>query len=79
MSGARRDGKNTSAINLICPTGSLSIFLSSPLSKNIPLSPSGKSSLQARPVPPHRGAFRDRHGRRARDAVDAGGAFDEWR
>jgi hypothetical protein len=26
-----------------------------------------------------RGTFRDRHGRRARDAVDAGGAFDEWR
>jgi hypothetical protein len=28
-------------------------------------------------VPPHRGAFRDRHERRARDAVDAGCATDE--
>jgi hypothetical protein len=28
---------------------------------------------------PHRGAFRDRHGRRARDAVDAGGVADERR
>jgi hypothetical protein len=26
---------------------------------------------------PHKGAFRDRHGRRAGDAVDAGGAKDE--
>ena len=28
---------------------------------------------------PHKGAFRDRHERRAGDAVDAGSAFDERR
>jgi hypothetical protein len=45
--------------------------LSSPVCKNIPLSPSGKSSLQVRPVPSHS------EGRLAivtdagRDAVDA--------
>jgi hypothetical protein len=57
------------------PDGQISSFagliLSSPLAKNIPLSPSGKSSLQARPVPSHS------EGRLAivtdagRDAVDA--------
>jgi hypothetical protein len=40
---------------LICLTGKSVRFaelpLSSPLAKNISLSPSGKSSLQARPVP----------------------------
>jgi len=36
--------------------------------------------IACRPAP-HRGAFRDRHGRRARYAVDAGGVADErrWR
>ena len=38
---------------LICPTGCFANCLSSPFAKNISLSPSGKSSLQARPVPPH--------------------------
>jgi hypothetical protein len=32
--------------------------------------------IPGRPTP-HRGAFRDRHGRRVRDAVDASGASDE--
>jgi hypothetical protein len=32
--------------------------------------------IHRRPVP-HRGAFRDRHGRRERDAMDADGAADE--
>ena len=54
---------------LVCPTGKsvkLAIavnWLSSPFAKNIPLSPSGKSSLQARPSHPARGAYRDRHER----------------
>jgi len=34
------------------PTGKISKNLSSPVSKNIPLNTSGKSPLQARPVPP---------------------------
>jgi len=43
---------------VICPTGSFAKSLSSPLCKNISLSPSGKSSLQARPVPPRlRGTY----------------------
>jgi len=36
-----------------------------PPAKDFPLCPTGKSSLQARPVSPHRGAARDRHGREA--------------
>jgi hypothetical protein len=32
-----------------------------PSRENNPLNPSGKSPLQARPIPPERGAFRDRH------------------
>jgi hypothetical protein len=50
---ARNDEKS----RLICPTGkSLRLplrWLSSPSAKNISLSPSGKSSLQTRPVPSH--------------------------
>jgi hypothetical protein len=41
--------------------------------KNILLFRNRKSIIPAQ----HKGAFRDRHGRRARDAVDAGGAKDE--
>ena len=37
---------------VICPSG---IFVSSPLCKNISLHPSGKSSLQIRAIPPHKG------------------------
>jgi hypothetical protein len=53
------------------PVGQISKSVSSPDSKNIPLSPSGKSSLEARPIPSHS------EGRLAivtdarRDAVDA--------
>jgi hypothetical protein len=39
--------------NLICPTGWPVIWLSSPVSQNISLHPSGKSSLQIRAIPPH--------------------------
>ena len=56
---------------LICPTGSLRGFVSSPVSKNISLRRWVETAIhQANPVP-IRGAFRDRHGRWARDAVDA--------
>jgi hypothetical protein len=41
----------------------------------VDLDPKSKAKC-AHPVP-IRGAFRDRHGRRARDAMDAGGAKDE--
>ena len=48
---------------LICPTGSAAVALSSPICKNISLSDCPKSILQPRPSHPHRGAYRDRHGR----------------
>jgi hypothetical protein len=53
-------------------TRSADLGVSSPPQENISLCPSGKSSLQARAIPPLlRGAFRDRHERWVRDAVDA--------
>ena len=66
----------------VCPTGkSVKLpvevnCLSSPFAKNIPLSPSGKSSLQTRPSRPTEGrlAIVTDAGR---DAVDADGASDE--
>jgi hypothetical protein len=55
--------------NLIFPVQShLQKYFSSPLTQI--------TCIPRRPVP-HRGAFRDRHGRWERDAVDAGGAADE--
>jgi hypothetical protein len=51
--------------------------LSSPARKNISVRARPKSLLDSRHPGPHQGAFRDRHERRARDAVDVGGAFDE--
>jgi hypothetical protein len=45
---------------VICPSG---IFVSSPLCKNISLSPSGKSSLQIRAIPPHKRGVGHRHER----------------
>jgi hypothetical protein len=62
--------------SVICPTGCPAIFVSSPFVKNIPLSPSGKSSLPICPVPPHRGALAIVTDA-GRDAVDASGASDE--
>jgi hypothetical protein len=67
---------------LICPSGRISalpIFLSSPFRKNI-LIFRNRKSVYIPAIPPRtKGAFRDRHGRGRRDAVDAGGAFDERR
>src|SRR5579863_767394 len=63
---------------LICPSGNLAKSLSSPIAKNNSLRGSVEAALL---IPPSRarsrGAYRDRHGRWARDAVDAFGAQDE--
>src|SRR5712664_3835072 len=56
---------------LICPSGSLLIRVSSPLCKNILLRHLVETDLLIPPARPTRGAYRDRHGRWARDAVDA--------
>src|SRR5258707_4454717 len=56
---------------VICPTGSLLTPLSSPLCKNILLRHLVATDLLIPPSRPTRAAYRDRHGRRARDAMDA--------
>jgi hypothetical protein len=56
------------------PDGQISKLLSSPICKNIPLSPSGKSNLQlplSRPTEGRLAIVTDA----GRDAVDAGGAL----
>jgi hypothetical protein len=65
------------ARSAIGPTGKSVVRLSSPFAKNIPLSPSGKSTLELPPSRPTRGAYRDRHGRWVRDAMDADVHADE--
>jgi hypothetical protein len=52
---ANHDGKQ--------PVGQISKNLSSPADKNISLNPSGKSPLQARPIPPEKGRIASRHER----------------
>ena len=60
------------ACKLICTAGGPVNLLSSHLAKNIPLRDLLKSALSNPTVPcPPRGAYRDRHGRWARDAMDA--------
>jgi hypothetical protein len=59
---------------VICPTGKNFVAcenLSTPSRENIPLRVYPKSNLQFPPSRPTRGALRDRHGRWARDAMDA--------
>jgi hypothetical protein len=59
---------------VICPTGKKTFTrenLSSRRNKNIPLRDYPKSHLHFLRPGPRRGAFRDRHGRRAGDAMDA--------
>src|SRR5258706_1376026 len=63
---------------VICPTGSLVERVSSPISKNIFVPAHPKSLLELRPSRPARGAYRDRHGRWARDAVDAAAFCARW-
>jgi hypothetical protein len=48
---------------LICPTGWPVIWLSSPVLQNFSLRRLVETALLIRPVPPHRGAYHDRHGR----------------
>src|ERR1700730_1390695 len=67
----RRHGAKSDSGGVFCLTGKSVIWLSSPARKNIPLLRRPKSILKLRHPVPHRGAFRDRHGRWARDAVDA--------
>ena len=59
------------------PVGSSRFHQSSPVCKKIFVPTWPKSDLKLRPSRTLRGAFRDRHGREVRDAVDAGGAADE--
>src|SRR5882724_1617117 len=59
---------------LIRPTGKKTVAcenLSTPARENISLRVCPKSNLQFPPSRLIRGAFRDRHGRRVRDAMDA--------
>ena len=56
---------------MICPTGTRRKILSSRLRKNIPLRDLLKSALLNPMSRPTRGAYRDRHGRWVRDAMDA--------
>jgi hypothetical protein len=59
---------------VICPTGKKTFVhenLSSPARKNIPLRDYPKSHLHFLRPGPRRGTYRDRHGRRAGDAMDA--------
>jgi hypothetical protein len=60
------------------PTGKSAANLSSPFAKNIPLAPSGKSSLQATPSHPNEGRIAIVTNARW-DAMDADSAVDETR
>jgi hypothetical protein len=62
---------------LICPTGTSAISLSSPCCKNILLRRLVETPLDSRRPALTRGAYRDRHGRWVRDAVDAAVSQDE--
>jgi hypothetical protein len=66
------------AAQLICPSGSFAAPLSSPYRKNIPIVRIfGLSYIT--PVPPHQKGRIMIVANAGRDAVDAEGAFDEWR
>jgi hypothetical protein len=94
MNSRTSNGLTSGQKRLSCPTnndgklpdGQISKNLSSPADKNISLHPSGKSSLQARPVPPEKGRIASRHERAVgcdgRDSVgramgSQGGCFRE--
>jgi hypothetical protein len=70
---ASRRTKITCAKKPISPAASIRFHLSSPAAKNIPLSFFPKSMPHTHIPRSKRGAFRDRHERWARDAVDASG------
>src|ERR1700738_2250896 len=50
---------------LICPSGCVRDFVSSPAAKKNPLCPLLKSAIELPSSHPDRGAYRDRHGRRS--------------
>jgi hypothetical protein len=64
---------------LICPTGWFASLLSSAVRKNISLRRLVEAALLILPSRLRRGAYRDRHGRWVRDAMDAGARADERR
>jgi hypothetical protein len=64
---------------LICPTGWFASLLSSAVRKNISLRRLVEAALLILPSRLTRGAYRDRHGRWVRDAMDAGARADERR
>jgi hypothetical protein len=66
--------KKSESGEVICPTGKKIVAcenLSTRRSENIPLRVYPKSNLQFPTSRPTRGAYRDRHGRWAWDAMDA--------
>jgi hypothetical protein len=63
---------------VICPSGVVAIFLSSPVCKNISLHPSGKSSLHIRAIPSHKRGVSRSSGNAGRDAVDAAASCVRW-
>jgi hypothetical protein len=62
---------------LICPTGWIGDLLSSPFCENFLLRRLVETALLIPPSRPERGAYRDRHGRWVRDAVDAAASAHE--
>src|SRR6266700_3891084 len=69
------------ARGVICPSGGLLTGLSSLISdfpKNISVPTDPKSDLELSPSRPTRGAYHDRHGRWAWDAVDAAAFCARW-
>ena len=72
-----RDVNAVESIKLICPTGKSPEILSSPFRKNNSFRDLLDTALLIPPSRLTRGAYRDRHGRGARDAMDAVGARDE--
>jgi hypothetical protein len=77
--GALRGRVWADASSCDLPDGlSVNSGVQSPLAKFFAF-PFGRNRNRANHPVPNRGAFRDRHGRRARDAMDAGGALDESR
>jgi hypothetical protein len=69
----------TAAGLLICPSGYFAISVSSPACKNFSLSRLVETGIGRMSLAPARGAYRDRHGRWVRDAVDAAARADERR
>src|SRR5260370_21122586 len=74
-----REGLNPPTRPMILPDGQISDFAVQPRFQKYSASPLTQIKSRTPPSRPERGAYRDRHGRWVRDAVDAGGALDESR